>query len=434
MQTEHTPKTSGLSAILKGSAWITVYRMFRMVLAFVVSVVLARYLGPEAYGMLSYSVAFSLMLINFAGPGMKDVITRRMSQNLEDRDAILGNAFRILLGLNMVMLVIAVGIVMLLRQGDTMIQLLVAVIALGNVFRAFESFELWFHFRLQMRKTVLVQAFSFTAMSISKLVMVWFGATLFWFSVVIALEIVITGFGFMWLYLKDGGSIRKRKPLDFGILKESLPAIAALGFALIYLKVDQVMLGVMIGDDHVGRYAIAAQFSEYWIYVAIALITATYPAILDAAKKTVQDESFVWQRLLSMLGFGALALMIPLWFVGPFAITLLLGDAFSASGDIFRIHIWSLYFMCLTEAARKWFVIKDALVIYLITAGCAAALNIGLNFWLIPVYGAEGAAWATVATYAFAGFGSLIFFKKTRPFTLHVIKSWAFPFKMLFSR
>ena len=35
---------------------------------------------------------------------------------------------------------------------------------------------------------------------------------------------------------------------------------------------------------------------------------------------------------------------------------------------------------------------------YAAIAGFSALLNIGLNFWLIPVYGAMGAAWATLVT------------------------------------
>ncbi len=405
------------------------YRMLRMIVAFGVGILVARYLGPELYGQLSYSVALIMLFLGVAGPGMKDVITQKLDDPAFSIPEVLRASFRLMLGMNLILLTAALLVTLLLRPGEQIIWVMVAVIGLGNVFRAFESYELLFLYRLQMARTVTVQAVSFFTISALKLLLIWYGAGVVLFAVVVGTELVITGIGFWWLYRRDRSRTGESegKPVPFSlekrILKTSLPAIGGLAFTLLLFKADQVMLGWLASDAEVGRYAIAVQFSEYWIYLAAALVTSTYPNLLEAFRRSEAEFSRQFSRLCAVLLYGGVAVAIPVWLLGEWIILLFLGDAFAGSAVILGVHIWSVFFLFMLEAMKKYYVIKSVLPFYVKVTFLAAAINIGLNIWLIPVYGGVGAAWATVISYSIAGFWGLLLFPQTRKAALLMMKS-----------
>src|SRR5690606_36962254 len=76
---------------------------------------------------------------------------------------------------------------------------------------------------------------------------------------------------------------------------------------------------------------------------------------------------------------------------------------------------------------------ENALMFSLITQGLGALFNIGLNFLLIPRHGAEGAAMATVISYAIASYGALLLHPKTRPVFFMMTRSLFSTFRYAYS-
>ncbi|MFW6348354.1 MAG: flippase [Cyclonatronaceae bacterium] len=430
-----------MSSVLSSTAWVSGYRMLRMGIAFGVGILVARYLGPDAYGKLSYSVALIMIFLGVAGPGLKDVVTRRLSRQPDRQADFLWAAFRLMLSMNAILLGLALLTVLLLRPEAPLIWAMTAIIGLGNAFRAFEAFELLFLYRLEMAKTVLVQAASFSFISVSKLLLIYFEAGLLWFSVSVGAELFLTGLGFWWLFrvkqTKDTAiSTRyvhagRRFLLEKSLLKTALPAIGGLAFTVLLFKVDQVMLGWLANDEAVGFYAIAAQFSEYWMHLAAALVISSYPGLLTAAKSSYTKFEQDFTRLIALLFYSGFLIAVPFWFLGEWIITLFLGEAYSSAGHILNIHIWSLFFLFMMEALKKWYVIENRLSTFLKLTFLAVLLNIILNLWLIPTYAGIGAAWATVAAYSAAGFWLLFFFDDARPAGLLLLRGIGLPFGWL---
>jgi len=64
--------------------------------------------------------------------------------------------------------------------------------------------------------------------------------------------------------------------------------------------------------------------------------------------------------------------------------------------------------------------------------------NVVLNYILIPVYGGQGAAWATLVSYAIASFFAVLLYPRTRPVFWLMLKALIapvrYPFKFLSSR
>ncbi|MCC5934615.1 MAG: flippase [Balneolales bacterium] len=415
------------------------YRMLRMLAAFGVAVMVARYLGPEQYGMLSYALALVMLVTGIAGPGMKDVLTRQLAEFPARQYQTIRAGFRLMLGLNTLTLILAMALIILLRPQSQILWLLTAILGLGNLLRAFEAYELWYHFRLKMSRTVLVQAASFFTFALFKLMLIWWDAGLIWIAAAVTFELLGNAAGFWLLYRKDppdsadaprGSSFRTEKL----ILSKSLPVMGGFLFTTALFKADQLMLGRFSGDAGLGFYAVAVQFSEYWLYLAAALVLASYPNLLAARKSSIIAFEQQFRRLCSILIYSAAAIAVPVWLTGERIILFFLGDAFLPSSQILSIHIWAVIFVFLIEILKKYFVIENLLVAYLKITAFASLLNIGLNFLLIPLYGGTGAAWASVIAYSAAGFWGLWLFRETRRPAQLIFQSVLIPIKWLINR
>jgi Na+-driven multidrug efflux pump len=70
------------------------------------------------------------------------------------------------------------------------------------------------------------------------------------------------------------------------------------------------------------------------------------------------------------------------------------------------------------------------LIFSLLTHAIGALVNVLLNFFLIKVYSGQGAAVATLISYAAASYLSLFLSKRTRPFAVMMSKSFILPVRL----
>jgi polysaccharide transporter, PST family len=213
-------------------------------------------------------------------------------------------------------------------------------------------------------------------------------------------------------------------------MKEGFPLIFS-GFAiLIFMKIDQIMLGQMIGNTEVGVYSAAVRISEIWYFIPTTIVSSVAPSIY-AAKE--ESESLYYKRigqLLRLLGCIAIAISVPMTFLSGNIITAMFGSGYAEAGPILAVHIWTSLFVFMGVATSPWFIAEGLNNISLGKTLLGAILNIILNFLLIPEYKGLGAAIATIVSQAVAAFLSNAIDRRTQklfkiqmqsilPFPLH---------------
>jgi PST family polysaccharide transporter len=168
------------------------------------------------------------------------------------------------------------------------------------------------------------------------------------------------------------------------------------------MKIDQVMLGEMAGDEAVGIYAAATRVSELWYFIPVSIVSSLFPAILRTREV---DESLYYrrlQRLFSLMAALAIGIAIPMTFLSGRVVVLLFGDGFAAAGPVLALHIWAALFVFFGVAQGAWDLAENLTKLALVRVLCGALLNIALNALWIPTHGPMGAAAATVVSYGFA--------------------------------
>jgi PST family polysaccharide transporter len=92
----------------------------------------------------------------------------------------------------------------------------------------------------------------------------------------------------------------------------------------------------------------------------------------------------------------------------------LFGMEFMSAAPALRVHVWSNIFSILGMAQNSWILGRGLLWVALQNTIFGAAINLALNLFVIPSYGAVGASWTTLVSMAVATVGAMAIRPSTR--------------------
>tara|TARA_B100001142_G_C13973366_1_gene515826 strand:- start:1 stop:621 length:621 start_codon:yes stop_codon:yes gene_type:complete len=180
------------------------------------------------------------------------------------------------------------------------------------------------------------------------------------------------------------------------------------------MKIDQIMLGQMVGDEAVGIYSAAVRISEVWYFIPTMIVASVFPAILKARNSSEEQYYKKLQHLFDLMLWLSIGIALPMTFLSESVIKILFGETYLDASSILSIHIWASVFVFLGVASSKWFIAENRQILSFQRTTIGALANVILNFLFIPQFQAVGAATATIISYAIATIISDLFQAETR--------------------
>ncbi|MBT0653849.1 flippase [Geomobilimonas luticola] len=405
-----------LQKAIGNSGWLMFEKILRMGVGLFVNVWIARYLGPENFGLLSYALAFAGLFVPLVTLGLDEIVVRNVVRDPENKDETLGTAFAVKLAGGFAAFAAATATAMILRPADSLTHWLVGIIAAGSLFQSLNIIDIWFNSQVQTKYAVLARNAAFALCTIIRVLLILTRAPLTAFAIVVTIETVIAATGLLVAYRATGGSFKKWHATFAtakNLLRDSLPLALSFVSVGIYQRIDQVMLQEMSGSHEVGIYAVAVRLSEVWIFIPNAIYWSVYPSIVKA--KQVSDELFYerLQKFYNLVALLAYAIAIPMTLCSQWLVDSLFGEAYTRAGLMVTWLIWAHLFTSLEIARSTFLASMNWYKIYFISALAGCILNIVLCYFLIPRYGGMGAVVASIFAYWFAGHGSCFLFKST---------------------
>ena len=308
--------SSGFRRYFANTSWLMGHRVLSIVVALFVGVYVARYLGPERFGLLSYAMSFVGLFTALATLGLDGIMVRELVKTPERRDELLGTAFWLKAG-GAILMWVGITAAIPFTNNDTQTNILIAIIAFGVIFQAFNVIDFNYQAEVKSKYVVYAHLASLIISSVIKLVLVWIAAPLVWFACVFLLDAVLLAVGMTAMYLKNTGKVwywKWRWETAKELLRDSWPLILSGMVISIYMKIDQVMIKEMLGAEQVGLYAAAVRLSEVWYFIPIVVTSSLFPAIINAKK--VSEELYYQrlQKLYSLMIWMALAIALPMTF------------------------------------------------------------------------------------------------------------------------
>jgi PST family polysaccharide transporter len=416
-----------LVKIVDNMGWLFFDKVLRMGLGLLVGVWIARYLGPEQFGLLSFATAFAGMFGAVAGLGLQSIVVRDMVRDPSCKEETLGTAAILQMVGGLLAYGCVMGTIFWLRPDHGLAKLLVAILGSVMLFKFSEVALYWFESQVLSKYIVWVQSGCFLVFAAIKIVLIVSNAPLLAFAWTTAAEALLVAVLILFMLGLRGPNLKK---LRFSLLRaktllvDSWPLLLSSMAIMIYMKIDQIMLGQMLGDDAVGIYSAAVRISEVWYFIPMMIVASVFPAILEAKKRDETQYLKRLQRLYDVMVLVSVAIAVPMTFLSTAIVVALFGSAYVESGTVLSIHIWATVFVFLGVASGQWFIAENRQILSFQRTLLGAAINIALNYILIPMFGVVGAACATVLAQAGVCLFYDLFQKETRPMFLMKIRSF----------
>ena len=427
----------GFMKYFKNTSWLFGEKILRMIVGLFVGIWVARYLGPEQFGLFSYAQSFVGLFAAIATLGLDGIIVRELVKDESRRDELIGTAFWLkLMGAIGVLAILAIAVNF--TSNDSYTDTLVFIIASATIFQSFNVIDFYFQSKVLSKYVVYANIISLFISSIVKIALILNDAPLIAFTWVVFFDSFVLAVGFIYFFLKNNSTL-KIKNLTFKsktavlLLKDSWTLILSVIGISVNMTIDQVMIKEMMDAEAVGIYSVAVRVSELWYFIPLAIVSSLFPAILNAKK---QGNEFYLKRLQKLYDFMvwmAIFIALPMTFLSDWIIGLLFGQAYIEAGSVLMIHIWTGVFVFLGLAFGRYLLSENLNKKSFYRTLFGAILNVIFNYILIPIYGIHGAAVATLLGQLSANYLYDIFDKdlhhqlkmKTKSFfPIHVIKGY----------
>lgn len=423
---EHRPN---LVKIVDNMGWLFLDKALRMGVGLLVGIWVARYLGPEQFGLLSFSTAFVSIFGAVAGLGLQSVVVRDLVLDPTCTEETLGTAAMLQLGGGLLAYGFLILAISWLRPEDTVAMMLVAILGSILLFKFSDIALYWFESQVSSKYIVWIQNACFLVFAAIKIGLITTNASLSAFAWAAAGEaLVVTLLILAVLSLRGPRLMRLRSSINRAkkLLSDSWPLLLSGAAIMVYMRIDQIMLGQMLNDKAVGIYSAAVRISEVWYFIPMIIVASVFPAILEAKKHDEREYQQRLQRLYDLMVAMSVFVALPMTFLSNHIVTGLFGSAYIQAGPILAIHIWASVFVFLGVASSQHFVAENRQILSFQRTLLGAIINIVLNLFLIPILGMIGAAIATVFSYAIAAFFSDLLQKETRFMFAMKVKSMNF--------
>jgi len=418
--------SDSIKKVLGNTGWLISDRIIRMIVGLFVAAWVARYLGPDQYGLLNFSIALVAIVGVLSNFGLEKLIVRNIVQNPARRDELLGTAFFIKAFGGALVFFTSILIATLIRPTDLLSHMLVIIIAAGSIFQSFDVIEFYFRSQVEAKYSVIAKSIAFIIINIFKVMLILGNAQLYMFAWAILGEVLLGALGLLSAYKLYGNTIKRWKvkfKMARELFAEGWMIVLATVSALIYMKIDQIMLGQLIDDAEVGIYSAAVKLSEVCYVIPLAIIQSVAPVITKAYQQDFSKYNFRLQKIFNVLTLIGLVIVLPTTFFSNSIIDIIFGIEYIDSASVLSIHIWTVILVGWALTTHLSLVTEKLVKFILIASTIGAVSNVLLNFALIPLYKGNGAAVATLISHLLSTTLTITFFSQTRRIVLMQIKS-----------
>lgn len=395
--------------------WLSIDKVLKLVIGLVVGIWVARYLGPLQWGKLNYISAFVTILIALAKLGMDGFLTKEILLHPDSKNETLGTSFFIRVVIIPILLLSVLGY-FYIENLEQEYYWLFAFLSLNVVIVPLDLIDLEFQSRLQSKFTIVSKNIAYVLGAVVRLYLILTQQSILWFAAAMGFEAVLSYIFLLFVYQKNDNILKWKfsKSLSMRLLNDGWPFVLASLAVILYVRLDQIMIANMVGEEELGLFSSATKISDIFVFLPIAVSGSFFPSLVSAKKMGEEDFIHKIQVLINWMMRISLFLALVITLFSHQIIQALFGYEFIAAGSILSVHIWALVPMFLGVATSQYLVVENLQRFSLYRTLLGLGTNVLLNIFLIPKYGALGAAFATTISQSMAAILSGLLFRRTR--------------------
>jgi O-antigen/teichoic acid export membrane protein len=384
--------------IAKNTFLLTFGELISKAALFLLTVLIARYLGSAELGQYSFAMSFTVLFYVIMDLGLNKLALRDLPRDKSKLGEYLYNILAIKIVLSVIAFVsifLTINLTGQISEVKMLVYLAGAYIiiseSISTLFRdVFVAFE---HVEYEAVTTIIEKTI---ILALGYLALVWdYG--LFWIFIAFLIGgIIRTILGMIIILYKFRPTFTINPKLFWPLIKRAFPFCLTYLLATLYIKVDMTMLSLMQGDEAVGLYSAAVNIIFSLVLIPEVFMRAVFPNM--SRFYVTNKEAFIKSCQLSLkyLIIVSMPILAGGIMVAKPLILFIYKQKFLGSVLSFQILLLFLFL----------YTIKWALNIALYSANLekkvvwsyviGLIVNVGLNLIFIPQYSYIAASWNTV--------------------------------------
>ena len=388
--------------VVKNASWLIGIQLVKSLLAMVISMLTARFLGPSGFGLINYAAS----IVSFVAPimylGLTGVLVQELVTHPEREGEILGTSIFLTLISSLFCIGGVAAFVSIANFGERDTFLVCLLYSTLLIFQSLEIMIYWFQAKLLSKYSSMVALFAYLIISGYKIFLLATGKSVYWFAVSNALDYMVIAIGLLFVYRRMGGArLRLSTETAKSLLKKSRYYIIPDMMVAIFAQTDRIMLKLMIDDAATGYYSAAVACAGMTAFVFSAVIDSFRPMIFDDKKNNEEQYEKDVCRLYSIIIYLSLLQSVFITAFAGLIIRILYGVDYVPSVSALRLIVWYTTFSYVGSVRNIWILAESKQKYLWVINLTGAAANVVLNYFLIPVMGIMGAALASLITQIF---------------------------------
>lgn len=389
---------SQVRTIFKNMSWLLISQIIASVCGFIWTILIARYLGVNDYGILGFAISLTGILGITTDLGISTHVVRHISTDYDSAPKYLGNVFPLKSLFSIGTFILTLIILILLKSNELTITitLLFAIEMImksfcGLLIGTFQAFE---EGKYQGISSTLLNLILFVFILISVYTdLGLFGITISYVAANL-IALIYTYYAFQKHLVKPKFEIDRE--FCKTILIASLPFAVGSILSTIYFSIDIVMLTQIIGEYATGIYN-----ASYKLISVLMLFFTIYGAVIFPvmSKFYKSDEKLLiisFEKSVKYLTLIIVPIAVATTLYSADIIHLVYGHEYDAASTPLSILIWTVCLLFISNPSNYLLNASHKEVTVTKIYAIAAAFNIGLNFIMIPYFSYNGAAITTV--------------------------------------
>lgn len=367
---------------------------------FATTVLLARGLGGELYGQYVFVVAYMFLFSFLVDLGFERVIAREVARTPERTGELIGAGLMIRSVLSVFAALAAVAVAAVLDL-PSLTWWCIVVAAIGLPLTIESLLRAFFQARFEMHYPYLLTLPGSVLFVLLAALVIWTGSSLVWVFVAGLFTGTFSIGLMMWAALPKMQVVwRVDPPLLRRLWSESWELGAVIFIWLVALRIDQLLLYWLREPTELGHYSIAVKITEALNLIPEAVMVTVFPLLASTELSAPRRFDRIYRLALRYLVVLVLPLALLLTLQSETLIRLLFGAAYEAGAPALRVLGWWMFFAYTGAVYANLMIVRSQHRLIALISAVALAINIGLNLFLIPRWGATGAAVATLTSSA----------------------------------
>ncbi|WP_198265489.1 flippase [sulfur-oxidizing endosymbiont of Gigantopelta aegis] len=411
--------------LLNNLSWLFIDKVIRFWGGLIVGIWIARYLGPYDFGVLNYAIAYTTLFLLFVKLGLNQIVVREIVKKPKLTNFLLGTAF-LLKFFGSVIAVLSIIISLCFVDMDSVTKVVIVIISLGFIFQTLDVIDFYYQARILSKYVVITRDSAFILSLFLKIYFIVYEYSIVYFAVAYLIDFLLSGLFLLMIFINRGGKIldwRFSKKIAIRLIKLSWTLALASFLIAIYMKIDQVMIGSMLDAEQVGIYSVAVRLSEFWLFIPGIMISTFMPYLVSLRETNNKLYYFRLMQLYSLMFWMGIFIGIVVLFFGEGFIVLLFGEVYEGAYSALVYNIWSGIAISHGMVRGIWLICENLQKYRLYSIIISVTLNVIMNYILIPLYGIDGAAIATLLTQSLSVWLFSFLWKPLRSSTLMMMEA-----------